>query len=94
MDGTAIVMWTFLTWLAAMPFVFGGLAFWVSRHRDRATGAFVSAGGATGLDEFFYPSAYEARLLWDAELELPVPAPSPDRGPGIIEGGGRITIRL
>lgn len=51
-----------------------------------------SGGGLLGMDELFHPAAYNARLIWVAEQIIPVPAPTPDKGPGVIEAGSRITI--
>lgn len=53
-----------------------------------------SSGGLLGFDELFQPSAASARVAWEAEQQLPAPAPTPDRGPGVIEGGRRIVIDL
>lgn len=77
--------------LACLPVVAGAVG--LSVHRDRRrTGRALSAGALGGIDEFFHPAAHEARLIWEAEQVLPLPMPSPDRGPGIIEDGARVTI--
>jgi len=45
------------------------------------------------FDEVFHPDAKEARLIWEAQTELPAPAPAPGDPPFDIESG-RITLML
>ncbi len=66
----------------------------ITRHEQRTDSAAPSSGGLLGFDELFQPSAASARVAWEAEQQLPAPAPTPDRGPGVIEGGRRIVIDL
>lgn len=51
-----------------------------------------SSAGLLGFDDLFHPSAHNARVIWEPEQVIPVPAPTPDKGPGVIEAGSRITI--
>lgn len=46
------------------------------------------------MDELFHPSAHNARLAWEQEQIIPAPAPTPDKGPGVIEEGTRIVIEV
>lgn len=78
--------------LAPVGFATGGTIAWrqgrAPRHRSG------SSGGTLGIDEFFYPSAHNARLAWEQEQIVPAPAPTPDKGPGIIGADGRIVIEV
>jgi hypothetical protein len=59
-------------------------------RRQRGGGGGSFAGVGVGLDAVWRPSAEEARAGWEAQVELPAPAPSPgDRG-GMQDG--RIVI--
>ncbi|MFB7892724.1 hypothetical protein ACFC1I_11045 [Microbacterium sp. NPDC056044] len=87
----AVIMWTFLALLFAMPF-----ALMLSRadtRRRQRNGLPVSSGGIGAIDAVFAPSAAEARAVWEAQTEIPAPAPTPGDGPGVIRRG-RITIEL
>ncbi|MBZ4487680.1 hypothetical protein LQ938_02515 [Microbacterium sp. cx-55] len=78
----------------AIPIVFGvvGIA---TRRRHRAGDAGApSSAGLLGFDELFHPSAHNARIAWEAEQMIPVPAPTPDKGPGVIDGDNRIVIEI
>ena len=55
----------------------------------RQGGGFMGAA----FDEVFHPDAKEARLIWEAQTELPAPAPSPGDPPFDPESG-RITLML
>lgn len=48
--------------------------------------------GVIGVtDDLFHPEAYQAKLLWQAQLELPAPAPLPGEK---ALADGRIVIDL
>jgi len=60
------------------------------RRQQRGLGGSLS-GIAGGMDAIWRPSAEEAHAQWEAQLELPAPAPIPgdkgdlDDGPVVIE---------
>ncbi|APF34757.1 hypothetical protein [Microbacterium paludicola] len=83
--------WGTIVLVLSVPVVFIGSAF-ATRRRDDASQP--SSGGLLGFDELFHPAAHNARLTWEVEQELPVPAPSPDKGPGVIDAGRRIVIEI
>ncbi|MDY0827736.1 hypothetical protein SK224_01210 [Microbacterium sp. BG28] len=89
-----VLGWGTIVLVLSIPLLFVLVS--VSTHRrQRSDGADAgSSGGLLGFDELFHPSAHEARLVWEAEQEIPVPAPTPDKGHGVIEGGSRITIEV
>ncbi|MEV8241936.1 hypothetical protein AB0O90_16955 [Microbacterium testaceum] len=86
--------WATVAVVLCVPFVFAAVAYAVGRRQRRAGASPVSSGGLLGFDELFHPAAHDARIVWEAEQEIPLPAPTPDRGPGVIEAGGRITIEV
>ncbi|MFY9714264.1 MAG: hypothetical protein WAK00_12385, partial [Microbacterium sp.] len=54
-----------------------------------------SGGGLVGVfDAVWSPSAHEAAQERDSQQRLAVPAPTPDKGPGVIAAGSRITIEV
>ncbi|GAA1940245.1 hypothetical protein GCM10009775_35190 [Microbacterium aoyamense] len=86
--------WTTIAIVLGIPIVFIAVAA-STRHRQRSRDPrATSSGGLLGFDELFHPTAHDARLQWEAEQELPAPAPSPDRGPGVIEERRRIVIEI
>ena len=78
----------------AIPIVFAWVGFSMRRRQKVDAQSQPSSGGLLGFDELFHPSAHNARIVWEAEQEIPVPAPTPDKGPGIIVAGRRIVIEL
>jgi hypothetical protein len=61
-------------------------------HRDTRRRWAKGAGGGLGsaLDAVWRPSAEDAHAQWEAQVEMPAPAPSPgdmglDDGPVVIE---------
>ena len=92
MNTDAAAGWATIALVLAMPLVFGLVA--GRTRRAQARGATPPTGIVLGLDEVFHPTAYDARVEWDAIRTLPAPAPTPDRGPGVIEGGTHITIEV
>ncbi|WP_261167202.1 hypothetical protein [Microbacterium sp. Marseille-Q6965] len=52
-----------------------------------------SSSGAALFNEAFHPSAANALKTWEQDKRTIVPAPSPDKGPGIIDVD-KGTIRL
>ena len=91
MDMGGVMVWGFVTAVVALPVYF--LWFAVDTHRRRSRGETPShsTGGLLGVEEFFYPTAENARAVWDAEQITPAPAPVPGDGPGVIDGN-RIVI--
>lgn len=72
--------------------VWGAGHLWVaSRGRRRGGQRVRPAGGTLGFGDVWRPSAAEARVVWEVEQSTPVPTPTPDRGPGVIDGN-RIVI--
>lgn len=88
-----VFRWLTIAALALGPvsFAIGGAIAW---RQGRALQSSSSSGGTLGIDEFFYPSAQNARLAWEQEQIIPVPAPTPDKGPGVIGADGRIVIEI
>ncbi|MFE5408639.1 hypothetical protein [Microbacterium sp. NPDC056569] len=88
--GDAMV-WGFVTAVVALPVYFLWFALDTHRRRRRGETPSHSSGGLLGVEEFFYPTAENARAVWEAEQVIPAPAPLPGDGPGVIEGN-RIVI--
>lgn len=86
-----VMLWGVVTALIALPVYFLWFAFDTRRRRQRGEAPAHSSGGLLGVEEFFYPTAENARAVWDAEQITPAPAPVPGDGPGVIEGN-RIVI--
>jgi hypothetical protein len=58
------------------------------RQLDGGGGSFAGVGA--GFDAVWRPSADEARADWEAQVEMPAPAPSPGDKGGVDDG--RIVI--
>lgn len=86
--------WGAIVVVLAIPIVFGMVGIATRRRHHAGDAAAPSSAGLLGFDELFHPSAHSARIAWEAEQEIPAPAPTPDRGPGVIEGGSRIVIEV
>lgn len=89
----------FLGWGAigivlAIPIVFGVVGIATRRRHHAGDATAPSSAGLLGFDELFHPSAHNARIAWEAEREIPAPAPTPDKGPGVIEASGKIVIEV
>jgi hypothetical protein len=61
------------------------------KQLDGRAGGSIAAVGA-GLDAVWRPTAEEAHAQWEAQLEMPAPAPTPG-DPGGIEDG-RLVINV
>jgi hypothetical protein len=85
--------WTTVVIVLAIPVAFVVIAL-VTRFRQREGDGGPSSGGLLGIDELFHPSGHDARIAWEAQRQILVPAPSPDRGPGVIEAGTRIVVEI
>ena len=86
--------WGTILTVLAIPVVFAGVGFSTRRRQRGDTHSQPSSGGLLGFDELFHPSAHNARAVWEAEQEIPIPAPTLDRGPGVIEARRRIVLEL
>jgi len=91
MDMGGVMVWGFVTAVVALPAYSLWFAFDTHRRRSRGETPSHSTGGLLGVEEFFYPTAENARAVWDAEQITPAPAPVPGDGPGVIDGN-RIVI--
>lgn len=91
---TDVLGWATVALVLGIPVVFVAVGVASLRHRDQADGSTPSSGGLLGVDELFHPAAHEARLAWETEQQIPVPAPTPDRGPGVIADGTSIVIEV
>ena len=80
---------------AAFFFVYPSWRRWeVARERSRNPGRTVTQGMVGTLDEVFHPHAYYANLEWEAQQELPVPAPDADPArPDVYSGRVTIDVR-
>ncbi|MEO7122748.1 MAG: hypothetical protein ABI400_06450 [Lacisediminihabitans sp.] len=56
-------------WFVAMPWLVTA-----ERRRQRQK---IQSGTIGCFDELFHPEAYQANIIWQAETELPAPAPLP-----------------
>lgn len=64
-----------------------------ARNRRNGTRRTVTAGMVGGIDEVFHPNAHQAALRWEAQQELPAPAPDSDKNrPDLV--AGRVVIDL
>lgn len=63
------------------------------RNRRNGTRRTVTSGMVGTLDEVFHPNAHAAQLLWEAQQELPVPAPDSDKNRPDLDSG-RVVIDL
>jgi hypothetical protein len=65
----------------------------LARERRRHPGRTKTQGMVGVFDEVFHPHAYYANLEWQAQRELPLPAPDSDKKrPDVYSG--RVTIEL
>ncbi|MET0812495.1 MAG: hypothetical protein ABWY03_05530 [Microbacterium sp.] len=76
--------------LVAIPLAIPGLIRDARRRQARGGGSLSGLG--SGLDSVWRPGAEDAHAQWEAQLEVPAPAPIPgDKG---RMRDGRITIDL
>jgi hypothetical protein len=62
---------------------------------DRLARKYPLSGVGGGIDAVWRPSAHEADIAWQSLQVLPVPSPSPDEGPGVIDFDDmRVTIEV
>ncbi|MGB4778269.1 hypothetical protein [Microbacterium sp.] len=87
----AVMTWTFLCVLGALPVWFAWYAWDARRRRRRGEEVTRPSSGTFGFDEVWRPTAAEAHAVWEAEQITPAPAPTPSDGPGVIDGN-RIVI--
>jgi hypothetical protein len=71
-------------WFLAMPWLVRG-----ERRRQRRK---AQSGTIGVFDELFHPEGHQARIMWEAQTELPAPAPTPGDKPDL--DSGRIVIQL
>ena len=65
----------------------------IARDKKRNPRTIPMGGLVAPIDEVFYPSAYEANLIWEAEKVIPAPAPNADGNRPDLDSG-RIRISL
>ncbi|MEH3090247.1 MAG: hypothetical protein PGN24_11870 [Microbacterium arborescens] len=89
-----VVGWLSVAIVVSVPIILLAVAF--TSHRNQRSGRpdALSSGGLLKFDELFHPTAHAARIQWEAEQEIPIPAPTPDKGPGVILEGNKITIEI
>jgi len=92
MDAVAWMLFaiTIATSLAAVVFAPRFRRRNLRRQLDGGGGSFSGVG--TGFDAIWRPSADEAHAQWEAQVEMPAPAPLP--GDGGASDDGRISIRV
>lgn len=74
---------SFFIWMLCMPWFI---------HRERNSQHQQAKAGVIGVvDEVFHPEAHEAHIVWEAQKE--VPAPAPLAGDKLFPSG-RITLDL
>jgi hypothetical protein len=56
------------------------------QRRRQLDGRGTSGGLGSGLDAVWRPSAEDAHAQWEAQIELPAPAPTPGDGGRLEEG--------
>ena len=65
----------------------------VARERAKHPGRTITQGMVGTFDEVFHPHAYYANLEWEAQQELPVPAPDADKlRPDVYSGTVTIDV--
>lgn len=87
----AVVTWVVPAMFALLMVWGAGYVWGIARRRRRGDKMARPAGGTLGFDEVWRPSAAESQVVWEAEQVTPIPAPTPDLGPGLIHGN-RIVI--
>ena len=86
--------WSTIALILGIPVLLVSVAYSAQKLQRSGDRSALSSGGLLGFDELFHPSAHNARIAWEAEQEIPAPAPTPDKGPGVIEAGSRIVIEV
>jgi hypothetical protein len=89
-----------IAWLVAgAVLALGAAGLWAGPHlrRENLRRQLEGGGGAlsgigAGFDGVWRPSAEEARALWETQVELPAPAPTPDDEGRLRDG--QIVIEL
>ncbi|MBY0688498.1 hypothetical protein [Microbacterium marinilacus] len=92
-EGIVIAVWIALLALGAV----GGASYvvWSMMRTTDLEKKYPLQGGGSAFDAVFRPTAHDADLEWQSLKIVPVPAPSPDKGPGVIDfDAGRIEIRV
>lgn len=74
----------FVVWFLFMPYFVRA-----EKRRQRKK---AQSGTIGVFDEVFHPESHQARLIWEAQTELPAPAPTPGDKPDLESG--RIVINI
>ncbi|MFB7250841.1 hypothetical protein [Microbacterium sp. NPDC056234] len=75
--------------------LFTGLRHVFSRRPIEEKYRGMAGGGLVGVfDAVWSPSAHEAGQERDRQQRSSVPAPTPDKGPGVMDASGRIVIEV
>jgi hypothetical protein len=86
--GTWIALAVGVSAAVAIPLAIPGMIRDARRRQARGGGSLSGLG--SGLDSVWRPSAEDAHAQWEAQIEVPAPAPTPgDQG---RMNDGRITI--
>ncbi|WP_243225772.1 hypothetical protein [Microbacterium sp. CIAB417] len=92
-----VLGWTTIAVVVGMipVLLFTGLRHVFSRRPIEEKYSGFSAGGLVGVfDAVWSPSAHEASQERDRQQRASVPAPTPDKGPGVMGAEGRIVIEV
>lgn len=64
---------------------------WLMPKQRRRHARSIQHGAIDPLDEIYHPSGHETKQIWEAQAELPAPAPDPGDPPF---RDGKVTIQL
>jgi len=94
MNDMELVLVGVIVFYAVFFFIYPSWRRWeIERERVRHPERTPAAGVVGAIDEVFHPNAYQAKLIWEAQQELPVPAPDADGTRPDLDSG-RVRIDL